>query len=114
MAILSRKHIKDGPSGSSDFNKLEDKVWGGNKGRINKKKDFFNCDYIYLLEEVDGGDYRDTEIGINKEYQRAHDEYLFDHLKNENFAHTKSIVEMLEEAIESGEIVIDSDFEDIF
>lgn len=87
MAILSRKKIRNGPSSSHDFDRIEDKIWGGMRGKINKMSDVFTSDYIYVYKEGCDDDLADDgEVGNNKMRHKIHDSDWCNGEKNEDHA----------------------------
>lgn len=85
MAILSKnKPTYGGPSSGHSFSKLDDKIFGYRKGRLNKYDHVYNNDYVWIYDECDeNGD--EKEVGHNKKYHLVHDDSWFDSSKNDDF-----------------------------
>jgi hypothetical protein len=74
MAVLSNRKVRGGPSSGHDFDRIEEKLYGNGRGKLNKRKELFNSDYIYIYRDDEDDDIIvDSEVGINKNRQRIHD-----------------------------------------
>ena len=86
MAILSGKKKRSGPSSGHDFDRIKESMWGGIRGKMNKRKDVFSSDYVYTYREGEDDDIYDGETGVNKMYHRIHDQDWCNGEKNEHHA----------------------------
>lgn len=85
MAVLSKRSVRNGPSSGHDFDRINEKLFGSARSKMNKRKDLFGSDYIFVYKEsLDDDDLdNDGEIGINKNYHRIHDTDWCNGEKNE-------------------------------
>lgn len=116
MAILSKRRHGGGPSHGHDFDRIEDKIHGLDKWRINRCKDIFSSDYIYIANNTTSEEDVDVERGVNKSRHRFHDlDWCNEHKdeRGENMLVTEQldaldisddeILDMMDELAESGE-----------
>lgn len=114
MAILRDRRFSGGPSGGNDFPTLNDKIHGFQDFRLNKRKELYTSDYIYLYDYTrdDDDDSVDKEIGINKCKHLIHTpEYLDDH-KDEHHRYYQGEDDELLDIIE-GDVELSEDILDI-
>src|SRR5689334_20158164 len=110
MAILSGKRARNGPSSGNDFDRIKEPIFGHGKSMLNKKKDLFNSDYIYVYKSEDDEDIiHDGEVGINKNYHRIHDSDWCNNEKNEHHALNRFFdgLDHEDDDIEYGDIDLD-------
>lgn len=90
MGIAGRK-LKKSLSIGHDFDRIEEKVYGGRRGWVNKQKELFSSDYIWTapaFDEPDDDDFMDAvdvEVGINKNRYIIHEPDYNNEYKNEMF-----------------------------
>jgi len=110
MAILSNRKNKKGPSSGHDFDKVKEKHFGSGRGKINKRKDLFGSDYIYVYRESTSDDDDmdfDAEVGINKSYHRIHDMDWCNMEKNEHHSLNRFFDSFAEDGSYSAEDILD-------
>lgn len=116
MAILSGKRARNGPSSGHDFDRIKEGMFGHGKSLLNKKKDLFGSDYIYMYREDKEDDdvIHDGEVGVNKNYHRIHDMDWCNCEKNEHHALNRFFDGLpSDDDIEYGDVEID-DVDDFF
>ncbi len=114
MAVLSKRSVRNGPSSGHDFDRIDEKLFGSGRGKVNKRKDLYGSDYIYVYKASDDDvDFdNDHEIGINKNYHRAHDTDWCNGEKNEHHAMNR-FFDAMEEGDINDVLDIDSDLSEI-
>ena len=116
MAILRDKRFSGGPSGGNDFPTLNDKIHGFMDFRLNKRKEFYTSDYIYLYDYTADDDddiNTDKEIGINKSKHLIHTPEYLDELKDEHHRYYQEDQDDLIDDIMEGDVELSEDILDI-
>ena len=116
MAILSGKRARNGPSSGHDFDRIKEGIYGSYRGLVNRKKDLYGSDYIYVYREdhEDDNIIHDGEVGVNKNYHRIHDSDWCNSEKNEDHPMNRFLDELPDDDdIEYGDVEL-TDVEDFF
>lgn len=82
MAILSKSRYGGGPSHGHDFDRIEDTIHGSHKWKINRYREVFTSDYVYVADPKGETDI-DTERGVNKNRHLFHDSSYCNDLRDE-------------------------------
>lgn len=97
MSLLRKKKYSGTGSSGSHIASLKDKIHGYYDFKVNRKKEMYNNDYVYLYSKEldDDGDYSyDGEVGINKGKYKVHDTAWCDEFKDEAFVKDSDVEEM--------------------
>lgn len=124
MAVLSsRKRKSDSILDGHIYDRVDDKMWGSHRHKMNRKKEVFHNDYLYIGEDDQDGMYRDVDIGVNKQFINVSSEGFNNEKKHEYFAMnrylekieaeevTAEIIDIVQEGLEEIQDLLDGEDE---
>ena len=106
MAKLSKYRGRPVPAAGHDFDRINEKLYGQGRHKVNRRKELFSSDYIFVDDDGDDdiGGPSNGESGIDKNHHRFHDADWCNMEKNEHYDMNRFIDSLPSE---------DSDLEDI-